>query len=259
MIRSVSFKISFKIFQWMLALIIVFSTFLGYQFYQINVLVQKTENQRLWLVTKMNQYHSRTDNLYFFAKQYISTAEVGYLQQYNRLKLKSIKLVYENSSSDRLNTPVEYQPFVLDERAVINTIIVNDLRLRELEYTALDHKYQQLTNPHFISPKNSSDLSSKEYIRVSLGLMTSIEKVLQLVNNRYQLEISNLGSQRSALILTIPAILALNLILLLFSFVYMNRRMDTYHGELKSLTLKDYLTGAHNRKYLMEAGLYCWR
>ena len=30
--------------------------------------------------------------------------------------------------------------------------------------------------------------------------------------------------------------------------------MKSYHKELKSLTIKDFLTGVHNRKYLMETG-----
>ncbi|EPJ47273.1 MAG: hypothetical protein OFPII_14640 [Osedax symbiont Rs1] len=253
MTKYVSFKLSFKIFQWILVLIIIFSTFLGYQFYKINIQAQKTENKRLWLVTKLNQYHSRTDSLSFFAEQYISSSELSYLEQYHRLRQKKIRLVYNINLPVKSTSHTAYQPFVSNEKRLIKQIVDSEFRLRELERISIVNKERQLKGYRTFIPINNK-LTTREYTSLNLNLVALIEKVISLVHKRYQQEISNLEAQRSNHALAIPGILVLNLILLFFSFYYMNRRMDQYHRELKSLTLKDFLTGAHNRKYLMEAG-----
>ncbi len=253
MTKYVSFKRSFKIFQWILVLIIIFSTFLGYQFYNINLQTQKIENKRLWLVTKLNQYHSRTDSLSFFAEQYISNSEFSYLEQYNRLKQKKIRLDYNFNANAKPNSASVYQPFLSNEKRLIKQIIDTEFRLRELERIAIKNKEQQLKGYRTFIPLNNI-ITTREYTSQNLSLVALVEEVLSLVNKRYQQEISNLEIQRSNHALAIPGILVLNLILLFFSFYYMNKRMDQYHRELKSLTLKDFLTGVHNRKYLMEAG-----
>jgi len=261
MIKSIPFKLSFKIYQWMLLLIIAFSTYLGYQFYQVTFQAQVIENQRFWVITQLSQYRSRTDSLSFLARQYVRSKNLDYLQQFRKLEQRYSKLIISNADltmkgaveNESADLEGEYIPFSVNERVWLSRAVLADSRLRVLEneaFSVLD-KQQDLT----VANKRVEDiLYSGEYIKINLDMMTLINKVLGSINRRFQQKVNEMDVQRTGLVYTIPAILVVNLVLLLVSFLAINRRMTNYLNELKSLAIKDFLTGVHNRKYLMEAG-----
>jgi len=245
----------------MLLLIIAFSTYLGYQFYQVTFQAQVIENQRFWVITQLSQYRSRTDSLSFLARQYVRSKNLDYLQQFRKLEQRYSKLIISNADltmkgaveNESADLEGEYIPFSVNERVWLSRAVLADSRLRVLEneaFSVLD-KQQDLT----VANKRVEDiLYSGEYIKINLDMMTLINKVLGSINRRFQQKVNEMDVQRTGLVYTIPAILVVNLVLLLVSFLAINRRMTNYLNELKSLAIKDFLTGVHNRKYLMEAG-----
>lgn len=252
---------SFKIFQWMLVLIIAFSTYLGYQFYQVTFRAQIIENQRFWVVAQLGQYRSRTDSLSFLSRQYAGSLNRDYLIKYNADKKNQSALIKRNANlTDSMakqvsypSTVSSYHPFSVNERVLLNRAVLADIRLRELEKSA----FNILLTTKSATEKDKSIeaiLYSGDYIRINLEIMTLINKLLESVNKRFQAKVGEMEIERAGLVYTIPSILAVNLILLLVSFLFINKRMNNYHRELKNLTVKDFLTGVHNRKYLMETG-----
>ena len=261
MIKSIPFKLSFKIYQWTLLLIIAFSTYLGYQFYQVTFQAQKIENQRFWVIAQLSQYRSRTDSLSYLARQYLRNHDINFLDQYKKSKKEHSRLISSNAdltndaviADENLSTEGKYSPFSINERVLLSRAATADKRLRVLENDAILAADEQ--NQLDITQKSVENiLYSGEYIKVNLDMMTLINKLLNSVNQRFQQKVAEMERQRAGLVYTIPSILAVNLVLLLASFLFINRRMTNYHNELTSLTIKDFLTGAHNRKYLMEAG-----
>lgn len=244
MIKTIPFKLSFKIFQWMLVLLIAFSTYLGYQFFQVTIQAQKIENQRFWVISQLSAYRSRIEKKSYLSRQYQRSNNSIYLTKYNEINIAN-----ENGLS---TSTLIYTPLSANERILWGRAKLVDGRLRGLEADAFYYIKHRKKYPSRAG--GGSVLFSGEYVRLNLALMTIINKLLESVNNRFQQKISHIKIQQTGLIYTIPSMLAVNLVLLLFTFVLINRRMKSYHKELKSLTIKDFLTGVHNRKYLMETG-----
>ncbi len=186
---------------------------------------------------------------------------MNFLDQYKKRKKEHSRLISSNADltnvavidDENLSTDGKYSPFSINERVLLSRAVAADKRLRGLENNAiLATGMQGQVDTNQKSVENI--LYSGEYIKVNLEMMTLINKLLGSVNQRFQQKVAEMERQRASLVYTIPSILAVNLVLLLASFLFINRRMTNYHNELMSLTIKDFLTGAHNRKYLMEAG-----
>jgi diguanylate cyclase (GGDEF)-like protein len=258
MTKPISFKLSFKIFQWVLVGIIIFSTFLGYQFYQINYQSQLIENQRFWIVSKLNQYRLHSENLSFFARQYLINLDGAHFKKYDNLINKKNYLVDEvdssvNSTENRKELK-HYEVFKASEKLLLKKVSLANYRLRVLEKKAFQQMIEQLTSGATDQGMLDSGLQSQEYLRLSLDNIASINSVRELVNKRFQDKVGKMEVRRARLTYLIPLMLLVNLFLILVSFLYIGKRMKKYHADLKGLTLKDFLTGVHNRKYLMETG-----
>lgn len=262
MMKRMSFQLSFKIFQWMLVLIIIFSTYLGYQFYQMTFKSQAIENQRFWVVTILDKYRIRTDNLSYLARQYLINLNPKYLQQYDSLKQMKNPLVFAKDEQSKQGSDVQsstlgnviYRPFAQSEQTLLDRILDNDRKLRLIEAKAFDSINRLGGRVRQSQRLFNSALQTGEYLKLNLDVMTLINQVLDSVNKRFQQKVNEMEVERASLIYTIPAILCINLILIVFSFLFINRRMEKYHSDLEGLSIKDFLTGVHNRKYLMETG-----
>lgn len=262
MIKTIPFKLSFWIFQWMLVLIITFSTYLGYQFYQVTFQAQIIENQRFWVIAQLSQYRSRTDSLSFLSRQFANSLNRDFLIKYNVDKMNQSVLIKRNAelshpAPTQADLPLVaergYNPFSVNERVLLNRAMLADDKLRELEKRAFNILLTEKPST-VVDSSIDTILYSGDYIRINLEIMTLINQLLESVNKRFQNKVGEMEMQRAGLVYTIPSILVINLVLLLVSFLFINKRMNKYHGELKNLTIKDFLTGVHNRKYLMETG-----
>jgi diguanylate cyclase (GGDEF)-like protein len=265
MIKTLSFNLSFKIFQCLLALIIAFSAFLGHQFYQLNLQAKTDENQKLWIVSQLGHYHARREHLSFIVGQYLISDDAEYMEQYNLLNRKITQFFYSNMDGALIKrekgVDTDFGLFAMNEIALLKRIIATDLRLREIEAQAIRESSKATRKSSGLARENPNQVLlykniflSEEYLKLNLNLFTLLQQVLALVDKRYDMKADKLDRQRSGLIFSTPGILMLNIGLLVFSFFIISKRMNEYHRELKGLTLKDFLTGVHNRKYLMEAG-----
>ncbi|OUS38880.1 hypothetical protein A9R01_02735 ['Osedax' symbiont bacterium Rs2_46_30_T18] len=259
MINKIPFKLSFKLFECMLALIIAFSTYLGFHFYQITLKAQTIENQRFDIVSSLNDFRGRTDNLSYLSRHFMFTLDIEFLEKYRKINNSKNNLIYgganiRKSSSGNNHSDNKIQAFSFDDRVLFNRVIANDARLRMMEQRALAHVLRENTNPLKNIELSASELQSEGYLRLNLEMMSLLNKLLESINHRFQKQIGEVVVESTGMIYTIPAILIVNLLLLLVSFVFINNKMQDYHTELEGMSFKDFLTGVHNRKYLMEAG-----
>ena len=257
--KQIPFKLSFKLFEWLLALIIAFSTYLGFQFYQVTLKAQTIENQRFEIVSSLNDFRGRTDNLSYLSRHFLFTLDIEFLEKYQKINNSKNSLIYGDAhlteflagSNHHENT---IQSFSLEERVLFNRVIADDAKLRMMEKRALEHVFNEKNRVQKSTEISTSELQSEDYLRLNLEMLSLLNNLLVSVNHRYQQQIGEVVVESTGMIYTIPAILIINLLLLLASFVFINTRMREYHTELESMSFKDFLTGVHNRKYLMEAG-----
>ena len=257
--KQIPFKLSFKLFEWLLALIIAFSTYLGFQFYQVTLKAQTIENQRFEIVSSLNDFRGRTDNLSYLSRHFLFTLDIEFLEKYQKINNSKNSLIYGDAhlteflagSNHHENT---IQSFSLEERVLFNRVIADDAKLRMMEKRALEHVFNEKNRVQKISETSTSELQSEDYLRLNLEMLSLLNNLLVSVNHRFQQQIGEVVVESTGMIYTIPAILIINLLLLLASFVFINTRMREYHTELEGMSFKDFLTGVHNRKYLMEAG-----
>ncbi|MCJ8298403.1 MAG: GGDEF domain-containing protein [Pseudomonadales bacterium] len=257
--KQIPFKLSFKLFEWLLALIIAFSTYLGFQFYQVTLKAQTIENQRFEIVSSLNDFRGRTDNLSYLSRHFLFTLDIEFLEKYQKINNSKNSLIYGDAhlteflagSNHHENT---IQSFSLEERVLFNRVIADDAKLRMMEKRALEHVFNEKNRVQKSTEISTSELQSEDYLRLNLEMLSLLNNLLVSVNHRFQQQIGEVVVESTGMIYTIPAILIINLLLLLASFVFINTRMREYHTELESMSFKDFLTGVHNRKYLMEAG-----
>ena len=257
--KQIPFKLSFKLFEWLLALIIAFSTYLGFQFYQVTLKAQTIENQRFEILSSLNDFRGRTDNLSYLSRHFLFTLDIEFLEKYQKINNSKNSLIYGDAhlteflagSNHHENT---IQSFSLEERVLFNRVIADDAKLRMMEKRALEHVFNEKNRVQKSTEISTSELQSEDYLRLNLEMLSLLNNLLVSVNHRFQQQIGEVVVESTGMIYTIPAILIINLLLLLASFVFINTRMREYHTELESMSFKDFLTGVHNRKYLMEAG-----
>ena len=92
--KQIPFKLSFKLFEWLLALIIAFSTYLGFQFYQVTLKAQTIENQRFEIVSSLNDFRGRTDNLSYLSRHFLFTLAIEFLEKYQKINNSKNSLIY---------------------------------------------------------------------------------------------------------------------------------------------------------------------
>ncbi|MCJ8339456.1 MAG: GGDEF domain-containing protein [Pseudomonadales bacterium] len=257
--KQIPFKLSFKLFEWLLALIIAFSTYLGFQFYQVTLKAQTIENQRFEIVSSLNDFRGRTDNLSYLSRHFLFTLDIEFLEKYQKINNSKNSLIYGDAhlteflaGSDHHENTI--QSFSLEERVLFNRVIADDAKLRMMEKRALEHVFNEKNRVQKSPEISTSELQSEDYLRLNLEMLSLLNNLLVSVNHRFQQQIGEVVVESTGMIYTIPAILIINLLLLLASFVFINTRMREYHTELEGMSFKDFLTGVHNRKYLMEAG-----
>ncbi len=259
--KRISFQLSFKIFQWVLVLIIIFSTYLGYRFYQVTYQSKAIENQRFWIVTVLNKYRMRSDTMSFLARQYLLNLNPRNLSEYQTLLNKKNPLIYAGFENEikaakvsNLSEETVYRPFSEYEHILIKEMMDDDKKLRAIEKSEFD-RVSGLRGSNYQNKKIAvKGLQTESYLKLNLALMNMTNQLLNSVNQRFLLRAKKKDSEREALVYTIPLVLCMNIILLILSLLFINKRMGRYHSDLEGLTVKDFLTGVHNRKYLMETG-----
>ncbi len=260
--KRMSFQLSFKIFQWVLVLIIIFSTYLGYRFYQVTFQSKAIENQRFWIVTVLNKYRMRSDTMSFLAHQYLINLNTDYLVQYQSLLSKKNPLIYAGFEAQTQPIIAEskgledivYRPFTKSEHVLLKEIIDDDKKLRAIEVSQFDRVLGLRGYTYQDKKMSINGFQTEQYLRLNLALMNMTNKLLYSVDQRFMQKINVMDNKRKELIYKIPVVLCINVILMVFSFLFINKRMGIYHSDLEDLTVKDFLTGVHNRKYLMETG-----
>jgi diguanylate cyclase (GGDEF)-like protein len=260
--KRISFQLSFKIFQWVLVLIIIFSTYLGYRFYQVTYQSKAIENQRFWIVTVLNKYRMRSDTMSFLARQYLLNLKAHNLSQYQELLNQKSLLIHAGAeqqvslsqSTSKVSDDVVYRPFTQLEHILLKEMIDDDKKLRAIEARQFD-RVAGLRGSNYQNKKIAvKGLQTEQYLKLNLALMSMTKQLLDSVNQRFLTKAEKMDNERKSLIYNIPIVLCINIVLLVLSLLFINKRMGKYHSDLEGLSIKDFLTGIHNRKYLMETG-----
>ncbi|MGB1237806.1 MAG: GGDEF domain-containing protein [Pseudomonadales bacterium] len=234
----------FKLYQWGIVFVICYSGLLGYKLISAIECEKRLESQRHHLVERLNKYRIRSDNQSFLARQYVISRKPDYLERYRMVSQQESDFeLPQHSTDEQVNGE---SGFLLAEAVLLEKVAQVSDELRALERGAFSFSEAELGS--------GAQLQSEHYLALNLQLLMIIDRIAVSVNNRYRQLIVEADESRTLLIYSVPFALAFNLGLLIYSFFFIGRRMREHHEELEKLSLKDPLTDAHNRKFIMESG-----
>lgn len=278
-----SFSTNFRFFQFFLAAILLFSGYLIYDLYQASSKLRQLEANRFVLVSKADELRQSSDYLTSFARQYVVTAEEKYRQQFEHvLAIRNGELArpdhYEAIYWD-LVEPIRQQrhgqgvikalhdeihalPYSEREMMFLDQAEANSNALVAIEVEAfkalrasqIAKKQGRLDDYQRLHDKAIGLVFSDQYLLAKHDIMLPIDEFLVSLSLRLEGEIQAQESHKNSLAKSLPILLGFNLVLILGAFRFMRQRMDSYHQELKDLSIFDFLTQAHNRRYAFDHG-----
>jgi diguanylate cyclase (GGDEF)-like protein len=260
-----------------------YSALLVFELYSVTQKIAQIEYNRYEAVAYADELRKTSDDLSQFAHYYSVTGLAKYKSRYDALlKVRNGVSFRVQSSVDsywdlgpemrdlvQLGGPVESLRRVLDsmpntkaELRRLDGVAENaDYRIQiEIEaINAIDGKYKDFEGSYTIDDEPSMERAqalvfSRKYRSAKNLVVEPLNALLASLQTKLKSWLFDLKTEQARLLSSLPALLGLNIALVIGIFVFSNIRLLRYHNELRDLSLKDHLTGIPNRKYVDE---YC--
>ncbi|WP_299978421.1 GGDEF domain-containing protein [uncultured Pseudoteredinibacter sp.] len=265
---SEGFHRYFYALQALLLGLLVYSAYLINDFYQLTHEIARVENNRFDMVALANELQQSSDQLTFFAQNYVVTGKAQYLESFQQIlairdgitaRPQDYHATYWNLNESERNSQHYGQ-----ERVAL-TELMNKMPYSEAEFALLNLAQNQsdklalIEQQAFTLAPNDKEkakalLFGERYKEAKHSIMAPIDQFLILLNKRLANTLRDLHQREESLAQSLPILLGLNTLLMAAIFVMINIRFNRHHKELVSLSMKDHLTRINNRKYLSEYG-----
>ncbi|MCV6624368.1 MAG: GGDEF domain-containing protein [Cellvibrionaceae bacterium] len=265
---SAGFHRYFYALQALLLGLLIYSAYLIHDFYRLTHEIAKVENNRFDMVALANELQQSSDQLTFFAQNYVVTGKAQYLESFEQVlairdgtapRPQDYHATYWNLNESERNS-LHY-----GQESVALSKLMSQMPYSEAEFALLSLAQSQSDKLALIEQQAfalaSSDkekakalLFGPRYKEAKHSIMAPIDQFLILLNKRLANTLRALHQREESLARSLPILLGLNALLIASIFVMINVRFNQHHKELVSLSMKDHLTRINNRKYLSEYG-----
>ncbi len=245
--------------------------------------IKDLEHNRYYMTLRADELRQSGDDLTRFARQYIVTGDVRFLENYRKvlairngtqprpnnyhavywdLSPKQRAVLHADGPSESLSDAMRTLPYTETELALLTHSERNSNELVNIEVMAFnalkgkfiddngDYTIDRSPDPEFAKQLLFSDV----YADYKGKIMVPIGSFLILVTERMHKEIALQEMKKNTIAAWLPATLLINLTFFLVTIHLSRRQLQDYHDKLKESSLRDALTGIHNRRFLMING-----